>query len=38
MAYLELRAEQVLNRVFEPEKPIEVEFCDSPRQAPLQAV
>ena len=38
MAYWELRAEQVLNRVFEPEKPIEVEFCDSPRQAPLQAV
>ena len=28
----------MLNRVFEPEKPIEVEFCDSPRQAPLQAV
>ena len=38
MAYWELRAEQVLNRVFEPEKPIEVEFCDTPRQAPLQAV
>lgn len=38
MAYWELRAEQVLNRVFEPEKPIEVEFCDSPRQAPLQAL
>ena len=38
MAYWELRAEQVLNRVFEPEKPIEVEFCDSPREAPLQAV
>ena len=38
MAYWELRAEQVLNRVFEPEKPIEVEFCDGPRQAPLQAV
>jgi hypothetical protein len=38
MAYWELRAEQVLNRVFEAEKPIEVEFCDGPRQAPLQAV
>jgi hypothetical protein len=29
-AYWELKAEQVLNRVFEPEKPIEVEVCDSP--------
>ena len=29
-AYWELKAEQVLNRVFEPEKPIEVEFCDTP--------
>jgi len=38
LAYWDLRAEQVLNRVFEPEKPIEVEFCDSPGQAPLQGV
>jgi len=29
-AYWELKAEQVLNRVFEPEKPIEVEVCDTP--------
>ena len=29
-AYWELKAEQVLNRVFEPEKPIEVEICDTP--------
>ena len=29
-AYWELKAEQVLNRVFEPEKPIEVEVCDIP--------
>ena len=28
-AYWELKAEQVLNRVFEPEKPIEVEVCDT---------
>ena len=29
-AYWELKAEQVLNRVFEPDKPIEVEVCDTP--------
>ena len=29
-AYWELKAEQVLNRVFEPEKPIEVEVCVTP--------
>ena len=29
-AYWELKAEQVLNRVFEPEKPIEVEIWDTP--------
>ena len=29
-AYWELKAEQVLNRVFEPEKPIEVQVCDTP--------
>ncbi|TVS04908.1 MAG: hypothetical protein EA413_08155 [Cyanobium sp. PLM2.Bin73] len=29
-AYWELRAEQVLNRVFSPEAPIEVEVCDTP--------
>lgn len=29
-AYWELKAEQVLNRVFEPGKPIEVEVCDTP--------
>ena len=29
-AYWELKAEQMLNRVFEPEKPIEVEVCDTP--------
>ena len=29
-AYWELKAEQVLNRVFDPEKPIEVEVCDTP--------
>jgi hypothetical protein len=29
-AYWELKAEQVLNRVFEAEKPIEVEVCDTP--------
>jgi hypothetical protein len=32
-AYWELKAEQVLNRVFEPEKPIEVEVCDTPPSA-----
>ena len=38
--YWELKAEQVLNRVFEPEKPIEVEICDTPLvfsgEAPIQ--
>ena len=29
-AYWELKAEQMLNRVFEPEKPIEVEVFDTP--------
>jgi hypothetical protein len=29
-AYWGLKAEQVLNRVFEPNKPIEVEVCDTP--------
>ena len=29
-AYWELKAEQMLNRVFEPEKPIDVEVCDTP--------
>jgi len=29
-AYWELRAEQVLNRVFEPEQPIVVEVCETP--------
>ena len=29
-AYWELKAEQMLNRVFEPENPIEVEVCDAP--------
>ncbi|MGB5135030.1 MAG: hypothetical protein WBN89_07640 [Prochlorococcaceae cyanobacterium] len=29
-AYWELRAEQVLNRVFSPEAPIEVEVCETP--------
>jgi hypothetical protein len=29
-AYWELKAEQMLNRVFEPEKPIDVEVCDAP--------
>lgn len=29
-AYWELKADQVLNRVFDPEKPIEVEVCDTP--------
>lgn len=29
-AYWELRAEQVLNRVFNPEAPIDVEICDTP--------
>jgi hypothetical protein len=29
-AYWELKAEQVLNRVFEPEKPIEVQVFDTP--------
>ncbi len=28
-AYWEVKAEQVLNRVFDPEKPIEVEVCDT---------
>ncbi len=29
-AYWELRAEQVLNRVFNPEAPIDVEICETP--------
>ena len=29
-AYWDLKAEQVLNRVFDPEKPIEVKVCDIP--------
>jgi hypothetical protein len=29
MAYWELKAEQMLNRVFEPEKPIDVVVCDA---------
>jgi len=29
-AYWELKAEQMLNRVFEPDKPIDVEVCDAP--------
>ncbi len=32
-AYWELRAEQVLNRVFSPEAPIEVEVCETPNTA-----
>jgi hypothetical protein len=32
-AYWELRAEQVLNRVFSPEAPIDVEVCDTPMGA-----
>ncbi|MFQ6537692.1 MULTISPECIES: hypothetical protein [Aphanothece] len=32
-AYWELRAEQVLNRVFSPEAAIEVEICDTPATA-----
>ncbi|MCP9928271.1 hypothetical protein [Cyanobium sp. CH-040] len=32
-AYWELRAEQVLNRVFSPEAPIEVEVCETPGPA-----
>ena len=32
-AYWELKAEQVLNRVFEPEPPIVVEVCDTPSLA-----
>jgi len=32
-AYWELRAEQVLNRVFSPEAPIEVEVCETPTAA-----
>ncbi|MCP9887608.1 hypothetical protein KBY96_06630 [Cyanobium sp. ATX 6A2] len=32
-AYWELRAEQVLNRVFSPEAPIEVEVCETPASA-----
>jgi hypothetical protein len=32
-AYWELRAEQVLNRVFSPEAPIDVEVCDTPVSA-----
>ncbi|MEX0587620.1 MAG: hypothetical protein WD136_00010 [Cyanobium sp.] len=33
-AYWELKAEQVLNRVFDPEKPIEVEVCDTSSPTP----
>ena len=33
-AYWDLKADQVLNRVFEPEKPIEVEFCEPPSLFP----
>ena len=36
-AYWELKAEQVLNRVFDPEKPIEVEVCDTPASASADA-
>ena len=36
-AYWELRAEQVLNRVFSPEAPIEVEVCDTPANAAAPA-
>ena len=32
-AYWELRAEQVLNRVFSPEAPIDVEVCETPPTA-----
>lgn len=32
-AYWELRAEQVLNRVFNPETPIDVEICETPAEA-----
>ena len=33
-AYWNLKAEQVLNRVFESEKPIEVEVCETPSLFP----
>jgi hypothetical protein len=33
-AYWDLKAEQVLNRVFETEKPIEVEVCETPSLFP----
>ena len=33
-AYWDLKADQVLNRVFEPEKPIEVDFCEPPSLFP----
>jgi hypothetical protein len=33
-AYWDLKAEQVLNRVFEAEKPIEVEVCETPSLFP----
>jgi hypothetical protein len=33
-AYWELRAEQVLNRVFNPEAPIDVEICETAEQPP----
>lgn len=36
-AYWELRAEQVLNRVFAPEAPIELEVCDTPAPASIAA-
>lgn len=36
-AYWELRAEQVLNRVFAPEAPIELEVCDTPAPASAAA-
>lgn len=37
-AYWDLRAEQVLNRVFEPEQPIVVEVCDTPANGLAQGV
>ncbi len=36
-AYWELRAEQVLNRVFAPEAPIDVEVCETASSAPAAA-
>jgi hypothetical protein len=34
-AYWDLKADQVLNRVFEPEKPIDLEFCEPPSLFPI---